>query len=204
MKRLKILVACEYSGRVRDAFNNLGHKATSCDLLPTDVKGRHYQGDVMQIINDGWDLMVAHPPCTFLTVSAARWYYHPDDKHLPIALRRPHPSYPNRKQDQIDSVEFVKTLFNSSIKKIAVENPIGVLSTQWKKPSQIIQPWQFGHGETKATCLWLKNLPCLVPTDIKRERAQRIFNLPPSADRWKLRSLTFQGIANAMASQWGV
>lgn len=200
---MRVLVACEYSGTVRDAFLAKGHDAVSCDLLDTDVPGPHYKGDVRDIINNGWDLMIAHPPCTFLTVAGARWFYHPDDKHLPTSQRRPHPKYPTRRQDQLDAIEFVKFLMSASIEKIALENPVGVLSTQYKKPSQIIQPWQFGHGVTKATCLWLKNLPLLTPTEIVSGRVAECHNLPPSKDRWKLRSKTYEGIAKAMAEQWG-
>ena len=200
---MRVLVACEYSGTVRDAFLAKGHDAVSCDLLDTDVPGPHYKGDVRDIINNGWDLMIAHPPCTFLTVAGARWFYHPDDKHLPTSQRRPHPKYPTRRQDQLDAIEFVKFLMSANIEKIALENPVGVLSTQYKKPSQIIQPWQFGHGVTKATCLWLKNLPLLTPTEIVSGRVAECHNLPPSKDRWKLRSKTYEGIAKAMAEQWG-
>jgi hypothetical protein len=181
---LKVLVACEYSGRVRDAFIARGHDAMSCDLLATDVPGPHYQGDVFDIINDGWDLMIAHPPCTDLASSGARWF---KDKQV----------------QQAQAIEFVQRLIAAPIDKIAIENPIGVLSSKIRKPDQIIQPWMFGHGETKATCLWLKNLPLLKATNIVEGREQRIWKLPPSADRWKLRSLTYQGIADAMAEQWG-
>lgn len=200
---MKVLVACEYSGAVRDAFISKGHDAISCDLLDTDVPGPHYKGDVRDIIDNGWDLMIAHPPCTFLTVAGARWFYHPEDKQLPTSQRRPHPKYPTRRQDQKDAIEFVKFLMSANIDKIALENPVGVLSTQYKKPSQIIQPWQFGHGVTKATCLWLKNLPLLTPTEIVSGRVAECHNLPPSKDRWKLRSKTYEGIAKAMAEQWG-
>ena len=156
----------------------------SCDLLATDVPGPHYQGDVFDIINDGWDLMIAHPPCTDLASSGARWF---KDKQV----------------QQAQAIEFVQRLIAAPIDKIAIENPIGVLSSKIRKPDQIIQPWMFGHGETKATCLWLKNLPLLKATNIVEGREQRIWKLPPSADRWKLRSLTYQGIADAMAEQWG-
>jgi hypothetical protein len=183
--KMKVLVACEYSGTVRDAFIALGHDAMSCDLLPTDVPGPHYQGDVFDIINDGWDLMIAHPPCTHLAVSGARWF---KDKLV----------------EQQDALEFVKRLLNAPIKRIALENPISIISSKIRKPDQIIQPWMFGHGETKATCLWLKNLPKLVPTNIVEGREARIHKLPPSPDRWKIRSKTFEGIAQAMANQWGI
>jgi len=181
---IRVLVACEYSGTVRDAFIALGHEAVSCDLLPTDKPGPHYQGDVFDIINDGWDLMIAHPPCTHLAVSGARWFK-------------------DKQEEQKEAIDFFMKLINAPIPRIAVENPISIMSTRYRKPDQIIQPWQYGHGETKATCLWLKGLPVLKPTNIVEGREQRIHNLPPSADRWKIRSTTFQGIADAMAQQWG-
>jgi len=183
---MRILVACEYSGRVRDAFIAGGHEAMSCDLLPTDSPGNHYQGDVRDVINDGWDLMICHPPCTDLAVSGAR--------HFARKIAD---------GSQQASLDFVQMLLDAPIKKIALENPISIISSRIRKPSQIIQPWQFGHGETKATCLWLKNLPLLVPTNIVEGREARIHKMPPSADRWKKRSTTFLGIASAMASQWG-
>ncbi len=182
---MKVLVACEYSGRVRDAFTKLGHDATSCDLLDTDSPGKHYKGDVLDIINDGWDLMIAHPPCTHLAVSGARWFK-------------------EKAKEQEEALEFVRVLLNAPIERIALENPISVISSKIRKPDQIIQPWQFGHGETKATCLWLKNLPKLVPTNIVDGREAKVHKMPPSPDRWKLRSTTYQGIADAMAQQWGV
>jgi hypothetical protein len=156
----------------------------SCDLLPTDVPGPHYRGDVMDVIGAGWDLMIAHPPCTHLAVSGSRWFK-------------------NKICEQAIALDFVRLLLNSSIKKIALENPISVISSKIRKPDQIIQPWQFGHGETKATCLWLKNLPKLIPTNIVDGREARVHKMPPSPDRWKLRSTTYQGIADAMALQWG-
>lgn len=183
---MKVLVACEYSGRVRDAFLARGHDAMSCDLLPTDVPGPHYQGDVFDIINDGWDLMIAHPPCTDLAVSGAR---HFAEK---IADGR-----------QGRALDFVRRLLDAPIERIALENPISVISSKIRKPDQIIQPWMFGHGETKATCLWLKNLPKLVATDVVEGREARVHRMPPSADRWKKRSETYLGIAKAMAEQWG-
>lgn len=184
---MKVLIACEYSGRVRDAFIRWGHDAMSCDLLPTDAPGPHYQGNVFDIINDGWDLMIGHPPCTDLAVSGA--------KHF--AAKRAD----GRQQA---SIEFFMRLANAPIEKIALENPICIMSTEWRKPDQIIQPWMFGHGETKATCLWLKNLPKLMPTNIVDGREARIHKMPPSPDRWKKRSETYLGIAQAMADQWGV
>jgi hypothetical protein len=184
---MKVLVACEYSGTVRDAFIKAGHDAISCDLLPTDVPGPHYQGDVDDLLWSGnWDLMIAHPPCTHLAVSGAR--------HFPAKRAD------GRQQAALD---FVFKLLNAPIPKIALENPISIISSQIAKPTQIIQPWQFGHGETKATCLWLKGLPPLKPTDIVEGREAKIHRMPPSAERWKLRSKTYQGIADAMAAQWG-
>lgn len=182
---MKVLIACEYSGTVRDAFISMGHNVISCDLLPTDKPGPHYQGDVFDIINDGWDLMIAHPPCTHLAVSGARHF----------AEKRAD----GRQQNGID---FFMALANAVIPKICIENPVCIMSTIWRKPDQIIQPWQYGHGETKSTCLWLKGLPLLQPTDVVEGRADRIHKMPPSADRWKLRSQTYQGIADAMATQW--
>jgi hypothetical protein len=184
--KLKILVACEYSGAVRDSFIALGHNAVSCDLLPTDSPGPHYQGDVKDIINDEWDIMIAFPPCTYLCSSGMHW------------------TTRGKRDPQLteDSLEFVRFLLSSPIKHIALENPIGCISSRIRKPDCIIQPWQFGHPETKATCLWLKNLPALQPTDIVAGREQRIWKLPPTKDRWKIRSKTFAGIAKAMAEQW--
>ena len=183
---MRVLVACEYSGRVRDAFIRGGHEAMSCDLLPTDSHGPHYHGSVMDVLNDGWDLMIAHPPCTHLAVSGARHF----------AEKRAD----GRQQEAID---FFLALARAPIPRIAIENPVCIMSSVWRKPDQTIQPWQYGHGETKATCLWLKNLPHLVPTNIVSGRDARIHKMPPSADRWKLRSQTYQGIADAMADQWG-
>lgn len=183
---MKILIACEYSGRVRDAFTALGHDAMSCDLLPTDAAGKHHQGDVFDIINDGWDLMIAHPPCTHLAVSGARHFAAKQASGV-----------------QQEALAFVQRLLDAPIAKIALENPISIISSRIRKPDQIIQPWQFGHGETKATCLWLKGLPLLKPTNIVEGREPKVHKMPPSADRWKLRSTTYQGIADAMAQQWG-
>jgi len=183
---MKVLVACEYSGRVRDAFTKLGHFAMSCDLLPTESPGLHWQGDVRDVLDHGWDLMIAHPPCTHLAVSGAR-----------------HFAAKKASGVQDEALEFVRLLLAAPIDRIALENPISIISSRIRKPNQIIQPWQFGHGETKATCLWLKNLPHLVPTNIVAGRDDRIHKMPPSPDRWKLRSTTYQGIADAMAEQWG-
>jgi hypothetical protein len=156
----------------------------SCDLLPSEAEGLHYQGDVRDIIGDGWDLMVAHPPCTHLAVSGARWF---KEKIV----------------EQAEALDFVRTLLSADIPKIALENPVSIISSKVRKPDQIIQPWQFGHGETKATCLWLKGLPKLTPTDIVEGREAKVHMMPPSPDRWKERSRTYKGIAEAMASQWG-
>ena len=185
---MKILIACEFSGTVREAFTKLGHDVTSCDLLPSDIPGKHYQGDVRDIINDGWDMMIAHPPCTHLAVSGARWFK-------------------DKQEEQKQAVKFFMRLVNSDIPKIAVENPICIMSRLYRKPDQIIQPWQFGHGETKSTCLWLKGLPELKPTKIiEKPQSTKIpgnwFN-KGGKDRQKNRAKTFQGIADAMAEQWG-
>jgi site-specific DNA-cytosine methylase len=184
---MKVLVACEYSGVVRDAFLRAGHYALSCDLLPCEstASGDHYQGDVRDVLDHGWDLMIAHPPCTHLAVSGARWF---KDKQV----------------EQAEALDFVRLLLDAPIKRIALENPISIISSRIRKPDQIIQPWMFGHGETKATCLWLKNVPLLQPTNIVSGREQRVHKMPPSPDRWKERSRTYQGIADAMAAQWGV
>jgi len=183
---VRVLVACEYSGAVRDAFIRMGHDAMSCDLLPTDEPGPHYQGDVRDVINGCWDLMIAHPPCTHLSVSGAR---HFEAKKLD-----------GRQQS---AISFFMMLAKADIPRIAVENPVCIMSSIWRKPDQVIQPWQFGHGETKATCLWLKGLPLLKPTNIVDGRESRIHRMAPSPDRWKERSKTYQGIADAMAHQWG-
>ena len=190
---MRVLVACEYSGRVRDSFIAKGHEAMSCDLLPTEKPGPHYQGDVRDVMDYPWDLMIAHPPCTDLSVSGAAWF---EKKKT------------NGSQQM--SASFFMMLAKSDIPRIAIENPICIMSRLWRKPDQIIQPWMFGHMEQKATCLWLKNLPVLHPTnDVKaqmmelpKNKRERLHYLPPSDDRWKLRSETFQGIADAMAEQW--
>lgn len=179
----RVLVACEFSGIVRDAFTELGAAAVSCDLLPTERRGPHYQGDVRTILNDGWDMMIAHPPCTYLAVSGARWFA-------------------TRAKEQEEALAFVRLLLEASIPRIALENPVSIISTRIRRPDQIIQPWQFGHGETKATCLWLKNLPKLIPTKIVDGRQNRVHRLPPGENRWKERSRTLPGVAEAMAEQW--
>ena len=195
---MKVLVACEYSGIVRDAFIEKGHDAISCDLLETDRPGPHYTGDIFDIIDPEFDLMIAHPPCTYMCNSGA--------KHLYINGKKENGIEPNRWKALEEAAIFFKRLLNYPIPKIAVENPImlsyakDIIGSNY---TQIIQPWQFGHGETKATCLWLRNLPKLVPTNIVEGREQRLHKLPPSKDRWKERSKTFVGIAKAMADQWG-
>lgn len=178
-----VLVACEYSGRVRDAFAAHGWDAWSCDLLPTDSPGNHHLGPVEEILHRGWDLMVAHPPCTHLAVSGARWFK-------------------DKQQEQQEALSFVRLLLDAPIPHIALENPVSIISSRIRKPSQIIQPWQFGHGETKATCLWLKNLPLLTPTNIVEGREAKVHRMSPGPDRWKERSRTYTGIAAAMAAQW--
>ena len=181
---VKVLVACEFSGVVRDAFRARGHDAWSCDILPTERRGPHFQCDVREVLDRGWDLMIAHPPCTHLAVCGARWFA-------------------GKRNEQAEALEFVRTLLIAQIPRIAVENPVSIISSRIRKPDQIIQPWQFGHGETKATCLWLKNLPKLVPTNVVSGRENRIHKMPQSQNRWRERSRTFQGIADAMAEQWG-
>lgn len=216
---MRVLVACEESQATTKAFRNLGIEAFSCDLLPCSGGHPewHFQQDVFEIIDMGWDLMIAHPPCTFLTGSGVQWLSHPDDKLLPFEERRPHPKYPNRRQDMMDSVEFVKALYNAPIKHVAIENPVGLLSSRWRKPDQIIQPYMFGDEATKTTCLWLKNLPTLSPTEIvgKGERtvfasgkshpkwyADALKNAKTKEERQTLRSKTFPGMAKAFADQW--
>lgn len=183
---MRVLVGCEFSGAVREAFRAAGHDAVSCDLLdPEDGSPHHIRGDVLAVLGEGWDLAIFHPPCTRLTVAGARWFK-------------------GREAEQAEAIRFAETLWNAPVPRIALENPIGVLSTRSTlgKPTQIIQPWQFGHGETKATCLWLKGLPPLVPTDVVEGREARVHRMPPSPNRWKERSRTYPGIAAAMAEQW--
>lgn len=191
---MKILVACESSGVVRNAFRNCGHDAWSCDLLAADDGSEyHYQADAFEVINNGWDMMIAHPPCTHLAASGARWFK-------------------DKREEQKKSLEFVRALLDAPIKMIALENPVGIISSRIRKPDQIIQPWMFGHPEAKKTCLWLKGLPLLEPTNILPLPEKGYWNnqtpsgqnkLGPSPDRWKIRSKTYQGIADAMANQWG-
>jgi hypothetical protein len=183
---MMVLIACEYSGVVRDAFLGGGHEAMSCDLLDTEVPGPHYKGDVRDVLDYPWDLMIAHPPCTALSVSGSRHF----------AVKR----MDGRQQS---GASFFMMLAKSDIPRIAIENPVCVMSSLYRKPDQVIQPWMFGHGETKATCLWLKGLPKLTPTNIVEGREARVHRMPPSPDRWKERSRTFSGIAAAMADQWG-
>ncbi len=191
---MRVLVACEFSGIVRDAFRARGHDAWSVDLLPTEADPRwHYVGDALTCVRSWahmfdpltpWDLLIAHPPCTHLAVSGARWFA-------------------EKQSEQVAALEFVRALLDSSVKRIAVENPVSIISSRIRKPDQIVQPWMFGHGETKATCLWLKNLPKLVPTNIVDGREPRVHFASPGPDRWKERSRTLPGIASAMAAQWG-
>jgi hypothetical protein len=183
-EEMRVLVACEFSGIVREAFRAKGHDAWSCDLLPTEIDGPHIQDDVLKHLEDGWDLMIAHPECTYLAVSGARWFKY-------------------REIEQKKAISFFMKIINAPINQIAVENPISIMSTRYRKPDQIIQPWMFGHGETKATCLWLKNLTPLKPTNIVSGREHRIHKMPPSKNRKRDRSITFPGIASAMAEQWG-
>ena len=198
---MRVLVACEYSGKVRDAFTALGHEAWSCDILPSESKGKHIQGDVLDMLGGfcggKWDVLLAFPPCTYLTVSANKWY-----KDQP---KRPSGALvgAERREAREQAKGFFMALMNAPIDKIAIENPIGIMSTQYRKPDQVVQPWMFGHGETKATCLWLKGLPKLEPTNIVDGREQRMHLMTPSVDRAKKRSETYTGVANAMASQWG-
>lgn len=182
---MNILIACEVSGIVREAFAKKFHCAVSCDILPTEQPGFHYQGNVLDILHWGWDMMIAHPPCTHLAVSGARWF-----------------KEKRRDGRQQAAIRFFMMLVRAPIRYICIENPVSIMSTIFRKPRQIIQPWQFGHGETKATCLWLKNLPALSPTKVVGGREARIHRMSPSQDRARLRSVTYQGIANAMADQW--
>ena len=184
---MKVLVACEYSGVVREAFSQRGHDATSCDLLPTEIPGKHIQGDVLEVIKqEQFDLMIAHPPCTDLAVSGAKWF---KEKRADGRQQR--------------ALEFVQQLLDAPIPMIALENPVSAISTYIRPADQYIQPWEHGHGETKKTGLWLKGLPLLRPTNIVEGREQKVWKMPPSENRWKDRSRTYQGIADAMAEQWG-
>nr|WP_281479982.1 hypothetical protein [Wohlfahrtiimonas chitiniclastica] len=231
--KMNILVACEESQAVTKELRALGHNAYSCDLLQCSGQHPewHFNIDVFEIIrNKGgelqngdtafvpkWDMMIAHPPCTFLAVSGAQWYYHPEDKHLPTDQRRPHPKFPNRAQDREEAIAFFKALWEADIEKIAIENPVGIMSSQIGKASQIVQPWMFGDEATKTTCLWLKNLPLLTPTKIVGKGERVVFGSGKSMPKWyadalakaktpeerrNLRSKTFKGMAKAMAEQW--
>lgn len=219
---MRVLVACEESQAVTKELRKLGHEAYSCDLLPCSGGHPewHYQQDVFKIIEDyDWDLMIAHPPCTYLSVSGAKWMYHPDDKGLPVEQRRPHPKFPNRRQDQLDALDFVRALMAAPIDKIAIENPISVISSQVRKPDQIVHPYHFGDKASKSTCLWLKGLPLLEHTDVvdaedwvyygSGKRMQRWYvealtKAKTPEERRTLRSKTFPGIAEAMAKQWTI
>lgn len=218
---MRVLIACEESQAVCKAFRSLGHEAYSCDTQ--ECSGGHpewhIQGDAIEAAyGQDWDMMIAHPPCTYLAVSGARWMYHPEDKDLPFEDRRPHPKHPHRKRQQAKAMEFVLKLSSAPIPRIAIENPVSVISSKWRKPDQIIQPWQFGHEATKSTCLWLQGLPLLQPTDIVSKGERVVFKSGKSHPAWyaeafnkartredrsKMRSKTFEGIANAMAKQWG-
>lgn len=180
---MKVLVACEFSGIVREAFRAKGHDAWSCDVLDTEQPGKHLKRNVLEVLNCGWDLMIAHPPCTHLAVSGARHFH-------------------RKQREQLEALEFVKALMDAPIARICIENPVSIISTRIRKPDQIIHPWMFGHGETKKTCLWLQNLPHLQPTEIVEGRNPRVHHEPPSPERWKNRSRTYMGIAQAMADQW--
>ena len=238
MKRpLNILIACEESQAVCKAFRKLGHNAYSCDLLACSVEHPewHFNHDVTEVLNKTnlilqngkkasvkgmWDLMIGHPPCTYLAVSGAQWYYHPDDKNLPVEKRRPHPKYPNRAKDREDGVNFFMLLANARIKRIAIENPVGIMSNRWRKPDQKIQPYEFGDPYSKGTCLWLKNLWTLHPSKETEDHGEKIFfKSGKSQPKWysealskaktpeerrTLRSKTFPGIARAMAEQWSI
>jgi len=182
---MRVLVACEFSGTVRDAFRALGHDAWSCDLLPCEADPKwHIHGDVLEVLGSGWDLMIAHPPCTHLAASGARHFH-------------------RKQREQAEALDFVRLLMAAPIDRWCIENPVSIISSAITPPTQIIQPWQFGHGETKATCLWLKNLPQLRPTNCVSGREGRVWLMPPGPDRWKERSRTYQGVADAMAEQWG-
>lgn len=190
---MRVLIACEFSGIVRNEFEKLGHDAWSCDLLETEIPGKHIKGDVLDILNNGWDLMIAHPPCTHLAVSGARYFY-------------------KKQKEQQEALEFVNILLNAPIDRIALENPVSIISSRIRKPDQIVQPYMFGHPESKKTCLWLKNLPILQATNLlavpengrwENQTPSGQNRIAPSKDRWKIRSRTYLGIAKAMAEQWG-
>lgn len=234
MRVFNVLIACEESQRVCIEFRKLGFNAFSCDLLPCSGGHPewHFKQDVLEVIknkggvletgetvqiNGNWDLMVAHPPCTFLAVSGAKWYYHPDDKNLPIEKRRPHPSFPNRAKDRDEAIAFFMALASADIPRIAIENPVGIMNTRWRKPNQVVQPWMFGDPASKATCLWLKNLPLLQATKIVDKGEFIEFGSGKKLPKWysdgltktktaeerrTWRSKTFPGFAKAIAEQW--
>ena len=181
---MRVIIGCEFSGTVRDAFLRRGHDAISCDLLPTESPGPHIQGDIRDVDFSRYDLAIFHPPCTHLAVSGARWFK-------------------DKVKEQAEALEFVRFLLDVPVPRIALENPVSIISSKIRKPDQCIQPFEYGHPEMKKTCLWLKNLPKLIPTNIVEGREQRVWKLPPSPDRWKLRSLTYSGVAAGMAAQWG-
>lgn len=180
---MRVLAACEFSGNVREAFASLGHDAWSCDLLPTEREGQHLQADLREVAAASWDLIVAFPPCTYLAVSGARWH--------------------SGSERQRDALDFIRWLMALPVPRLAIENPVGAISSHIRKPDQIVQPWMFGHGETKATCLWLRGLPILTPTEVVNGRQPRVHKAPDSKGRWKNRSRTYLGLAAAMAKQWG-
>ena len=205
----KVLIACEYSGIVRNAFSKLGHDAWSIDIIPTESEGNHIIGDAMDHLDDGWDLMIAHPPCTFLSVTGTWCLYHPEDRHLPTSERRANPKFPNRRQQQNDALDFVQKLMDAPIPKICIENPVSVISSRIRKPDQYVQPFHHGHKESKKTGLWLKNLPLLEETDNVWEETKDLPDKLKKRIWWmggankKLRSKFYTGIADAMANQWG-
>ena len=213
---LKALVACEYSGTMRDRLTKEGFYAVSCDILPTESEGLHYQGDVLDILEDGWDLMIGHPPCTYFAVSGNAWFCHPDDKHLPKEDKRPHPKHPNRRQYREEALGFFKALYNADIKYIALENPVSTLSSLFRKPDQVIQPYWFGDDAEKKTCLWLKNLPLVEKTDVIEPTRVTTGNGTTYSKWWwdtcllptkggvraHARNKTFPGLADALVGQW--
>lgn len=219
VQELNVLIAFERSGKIRDAFIKRGHNAYSCDLEPSEIPGPHIQGDAMVVMYDrrhAWDLMIAHPVCTFLGISGVQWLTHPEDAHLPAWMRRPNPHYPDRMKGVEDGVDMFLKTANAPIDKIGIENPVGIMSTRFRKPDQIIQPWQFGHPHAKKTCLWLiGHLPSLKPTEIVEpeyitlssgKRMPKWYSdakVSNDDERRRLRSETFDGVADAMADQWG-
>lgn len=216
---MRVLVACEESQTTTKAFRSIGIEAYSCDIEPCSGGHPewHIQDDVLNVLDNGWDLMIAHPPCTYLSVSGVQWLSHPEDKHLPFEYRRPNPKYPKRRQYMFDSINFIKKLWDAPINSIAIENPIGMLSSRWMRPTQIVQPYMFGDEATKTTCLWLKNLPKLEPTNVVSKGERVVFSSGKSHPKWyadalakaktdeerrMLRSKTFPGMAEAFAKQW--